>query len=152
MKKAKFWLVVIVVAGLTALSAEWVNAGKEGGEGIILEEKAEKAPAAEPGIAVEECPATFGPLVTDTAIPAAKGEFAIQPTWLVPVTYGSFDRNWKCRSAGGDFVNFTQLVKFTYGLRDNLEVFLELTTYTHNWACNVAEPGPGGETSADFGG
>jgi len=99
-----------------------------------------------------ECVATFGPLITDTAIPAAKGEFAIQPTWLVQVKYGEYDGNWVRRDAGGDYVSFTQLVKLTYGLWDNLEVFLELATYQHNWAANVSEPGPRGERHADFGG
>jgi len=130
--------------------------GEQGApEGIVFEDKAKKKEEAcppEAGIEVEECPATFGPLLTDTAIPAAKGEFAIQPTWLVPVTIASFDRHWKRRNAGGDFVSFEQFVKFTDGLWDNLEVFLELNTYTHNWASNVSEPGPRGERHASFGG
>lgn len=29
----------------------------------------------------DECPATFGPIITDTAIPIEKGKFAIQPTF-----------------------------------------------------------------------
>lgn len=106
----------------------------------------------QPQLVREECVATFGPIITDTAIPAAKGEFVIQPTWLVQVTYGKFNGNWARGDAGGDYVGFNQLVKFTYGLWDNLEVFLELETYKHNWASNVSEPGPQGERNADFGG
>jgi hypothetical protein len=163
MGKAKFWGIMLLIGGLLWPALGWgqVAPAKEGivlegkaqepEEGIVFEEeKKKKEEVCE--VEVEECPATFGPLFTDTAIPAAKGEFAIQATWLVPVTYGAYDGNWKRVDAGGDFVGFTQLVKFTYGLWDNLEVFLELSTYNHNWAVNVSEPGPRGERHSDFGG
>ena len=42
-------------------------------------------------------------------------------------------------------------MKFTYGLWNNLEVFVVIP-YIHNWASNVNEPGPNGERSANFGG
>jgi len=41
--------------------------------------------------------------------------------------------------------------KFTYGLINNLEVFV-VVPYVHNWAGSVDEPGPNGERSANFGG
>jgi len=41
--------------------------------------------------------------------------------------------------------------KFTYGLWNNLEVFV-VVPYVHNWANRVDEPGPNGERSAGFGG
>jgi hypothetical protein len=151
---------MLLICGLLWPTMGWSQVAPGAKEGIVFEGKAKKP---EEGIVfeeeeevceieVEECPATFGPIFTDTAIPAAKGEFAIQPTWLVPVTYGSYDDNWRRVGAGGDFVSFAQLVKFTYGVWDNLEVFVELVTYQHNWAANVTEPGPQGERSADFGG
>jgi hypothetical protein len=163
MSTAKSWLIILLIFELLWPAMGWGQEAQGTREGIVFEGKAKKP---KEGIVfeeeekkkeeiceveLEECPATFGPLFTDTAIPAAKGEFALQPTWLVPVTYGKYDGNW-ARVAGGDFVSFTQLVKFTYGLWDNLEVFLELATYKHNWAANVSEPGPQGERSADFGG
>ena len=99
----------------------------------------------------EECPATFGPIITDAAVPIEKGKFAIQPTWALSVVTDSFSPSWRRVSAGGDYMGFNQLVKLSYGLWDNLEVFLEMNTYEHHWARNVNEPGPRGETSADFG-
>lgn len=162
MGKAKFWGIMLMIGGLLWPALGWGQVAQGAKEGIVFEGTAQKpeegivfedeAKKAEEVCEVEECPATFGPLFTDTAIPAAKGEFAIQATWLVPVTYGAYDGKWKRVDAGGDFVGFTQLVKFTYGLWDNLEVFLELATYNHNWAANVSEPGPRGERHADFGG
>ena len=41
--------------------------------------------------------------------------------------------------------------KFTYGLWNNLEVFV-VVPFVHNWANSVNEPGPNGERSASFGG
>jgi len=41
--------------------------------------------------------------------------------------------------------------KFTYGLINNLEVYLVIP-YIHNWASNMDESGPGGERSSQFGG
>lgn len=134
--------------GLTAGEAGAASDEPSSGE-VCVESRGEGFQLPPPG---EECVATFGPILTDTAIPAAKGEFVIQPTWLVRVTYGRFDGNWGRVDAGGDFVSFNQLVKFTYGLLDNLEVFVELETYKHNWASNVSEPGFQGERNANSGG
>ncbi len=98
-----------------------------------------------------ECPTTFGPIIGDAAIPIEKGKFAIQPTWALSFITDTFSPSWRRVSAGGDYQNFNQLVKISYGLWDNLEVFLEMNTYEHHWARNVNQPGPRGETSADFG-
>lgn len=97
-----------------------------------------------------ECPATFGPLVTDTAVPIEKGKFALQPTFSLSFITASLDKNWRWRSARGDFRTFAMDWKLTYGLWDNLEVFVVLP-YVHNWACRVDEPGPHGERYADNG-
>ena len=48
------------------------KAGENGGK----EEAKEKAKE-------DECPGTFGPIITDTAIPIEKGRFAIQPTFYL---------------------------------------------------------------------
>lgn len=50
----------------------------------------------------DECPATFGPIITDTAVPIEKGKFALQPTWGLSFQTGSFTPSWRRVSAGGD--------------------------------------------------
>jgi len=151
--EAKFFLVMLL--SLLISSPWWGTAAaaaapEESASGEVCVEG--RGEGFQPKPFAAECVATFGPIITDTAIPTAKGDFVIQPTWLVPITYGRFDGNWRRGDAGGDFVGFEQLVKLTYGLWDNLEVFVELATYKHNWASNVSEPGPQGERNANFGG
>lgn len=99
----------------------------------------------------DECPSTFGPIITDTAIPIEKGKFAIQPTWGLGFVTNTFSPSWRRISAGGDFQSFGMSWKFTYGLFNNLEVYAVIP-YIHNWAGNVKEVGPNGERAADFGG
>ena len=77
-----------------------------------------------PEPAKDECPTTFGPIITDTAIPIEKGKFAIQPTFGMGFTTGNFSPSWKRMTAGGDFKSFGMDWKFTYGLLNNLEVFV----------------------------
>ena len=105
----------------------------------------------QPECAKDECPTTFGPIITDTAIPIEKGKFALQPTFGLSFTTHNFSPNWRRISAEGDFKSFGMSLKFTYGLWNNLEVFAVIP-YIHNWASNVQEPGPRGERAADFGG
>ncbi|MCK9566857.1 MAG: hypothetical protein M0Q43_12520 [Methanothrix sp.] len=99
----------------------------------------------------EECPATFGPIITDTAIPIDKGKFAIQPTFGLSFKTDSLTQSWRRVSAGGNFKTYSMDWKFTYGLWNNLEVFA-VVPYVQNWAGSVNEPGPNGERSANFGG
>ncbi len=99
----------------------------------------------------DKCPATFGPIITDTAIPIEKGKFAVQPTFGMSFVTDTFNKDWRRVSAGGNFQSFAMSWKFTYGLINNLEVYLVIP-YFHNWAESVAEAGPGGERSAQFGG
>jgi hypothetical protein len=117
-------------------------------EGQIQFEGGKECPPEE---AKEECPATFGPIITDTAIPIEKGKFAIQPTFGPSFTTNNFSPNWRRITAGGDFQSFGMSWKFTYGLWNNLEVYAVIP-YIHNWASNVSEPGPRGERFSDFGG
>jgi hypothetical protein len=105
----------------------------------------------QPEPAKDECPSTFGPIVTDTAIPIEKGKFALQPTFGLSFTTNNFSPSWRRISAEGDFKSFGMSLKFTYGLWNNLEVYAVIP-YIHNWANNVQEPGPRGERAADFGG
>lgn len=47
-------------------------------------------------------------------------------------------------------MSFGMSWKFTYGLMNNLEVYV-VVPYVYNWANNVDEPGPSGERSASTG-
>jgi hypothetical protein len=129
------------------------SAVQEGAAGAGQSEvcKTGKGQGFEPCPPGEECPSTFGPIIGDAAAVIKTGKFAIQPTWALSFVTDSFSPSWRRVSAGGNYTNFNQLLKLSYGLWDNLEVFLEMNTYEHHWARNVNEPGPRGETSADFG-
>ena len=96
-------------------------------------------------------PTTFGPIITDTAVPIDKGKFAIQPTFGMSFVTNSLTQSWRRVSAGGNFKSFGMDWKFTYGLINNLEVFV-VVPFANNWANSVKEPGPNGEHSASFGG
>ena len=119
-----------------AAAAERQQRVRKGGRGEGFETKAEEA---KEGV---ECPATFGPIIADAAVPIAKGKFAIQPTWGLFFVTDAFSPNWRRESAGGNYTSFNQLVKLSYGLWDNLEVNVQMNTYEHRWARNVNEPGP----------
>jgi hypothetical protein len=97
----------------------------------------------------EECPSTFGPIITDTAIPIEKGKFAIQPTFGLSFVTNNFSPSWRRVSAGGNFQSFNMSWKFTYGLINNLEVYTVIP-FIANWCSNVNEPGPNGERGARF--
>jgi len=99
----------------------------------------------------DECPSTFGPIITDTAIPIEKGKFAVQPTFGLSFVTNTFSPSWRRVSAGGDFQSYGMSLKLTYGLLNNLEVYTVIP-YLHNWASNVDTPGPQGERAANFGG
>jgi len=115
-----------------------------GGQGEGFEREAEAARG-------EIIPATFGPLVTDTAIPVEKGQFVIQPTFGYSFVNRIFNQNWERVSAGGKFQSFSMDLRLTYGLIDNMEVYA-IIPYAHNWARNVDVAGPHCETSGDSGG
>ncbi len=135
------------VSEIGAPEGEKTQAGKETKEKGEQEEKAEKKEEAKE----DECPATFGPIITDTAIPIEKGKFAIQPTFGLSFTTNTFSPSWRRISTGGDFQSFFMGAKLTYGLFNNLEVY-GVIPYIHNWARNVNELGPQGERAANFGG
>ena len=163
MRSATYLFIVLLALALAApecvlstngsdVSAEEKTASTEGaaagteaeGRGEGYEPESERAKRV-------EIPATFGPIVTDTAIPIEKGKFAIQSTFGHSFVTGTFTRNCQRDSAGGDFQSFFMNWKLTYGLIDNLEVYA-LIPYERNWAGNVDEPGPHGERFANSGG
>ncbi len=153
MRSMRVWLFLLSLC-LVYPATGWINpviaAEEVGGRGEGFQpegkEEGKKEEAKE-----DECPATFGPIITDTAIPIEKGKFAIQPTWGLSFVTNTFSPSWRRISAGGDFKSLGMSVKFTYGLLNNLEVYTVIP-YIHNWAGNVTEPGPNGERAANFGG
>jgi hypothetical protein len=172
MKQVRFFMVLVFLLSVVSLILGWAAmqacaaeeekpaaaaaAAQEGGDsGKEAATEAGKEEGKKEGKAEEkkedECPATFGPIITDTAIPIEKGKFAVQPTFGLSFVTDTFDKNWSRVSAGGNFQSFDMTWKFTYGLINNLEVYLVIP-YIHNWASSVDETGPGGERSAQFGG
>ena len=126
--------------------------GKDVGQ---VQQKGEAHEEHQPGSKEEaeenECPPTFGPIITDTAVPIEKGKFAVQPTFGLDFVTNSLTQSWRRVSADGNFKTFGMNWKFTYGLIKNMEVFV-VVPYVHNWANSVKELGPNGERSASFGG
>ena len=140
-----------------SVAAAWPPGGLTRQSRLTIKHRATAQPAAaageiqsggrgegfQPERAKDECPTTFGPIITDTAIPIEKGKFALQPTFGLSFTTHNFSPSWRRISAGGDFKSFGMSLKFTYGLWNNLEVYAVIP-YIHNWASNVRNPGPGG--------
>lgn len=112
--------------GNTATVQEKPTAGAKTGRGEGFEPEAEATRC-------PEIPATFGPLVTDTAIPIEKGHFAVQPTFAYSHVLDAFSPHWGRTSTGGDYQSSGMDWKFTYGLIENMEVFVVIP-YAHNWA------------------
>jgi hypothetical protein len=97
------------------------------------------------------CPATFGPIITDTAVPIEKGKFAIQPTYGLSFVTEAFNQHGRRVPHGGNFGSFTMDYKITLGLWDNLEGFVVIPFQT-TWVNNATELGPNGERHATQGG
>ncbi|MBM4284479.1 MAG: transporter [Deltaproteobacteria bacterium] len=141
---------------LGVLPPGWVGkAGAAGEDKPPAASPAQEAGAQEAGkqeaAKEDECPATFGPIITDTAVPIDKGKFAVQSTFSLSFVNHALNKNWRRVSAGGNFGSFGMDWKLTYGLWNNLEVFV-VVPFVHNWAGSVDEPGPRGERSAGFSG
>jgi hypothetical protein len=157
MRSMRVWLFLLSLC-LVYLATGWINpviAAEEvggRGEGFQPEGKEEAKEEGKKEAGKEaECPATFGPIITDTAVPLEKGKFAVQPTFGMGFVTNNLTQSWRRVSADGNFKTFGMNWKFTYGLINNMEVFV-VVPYVHNWANSVKEPGPNGERSASFGG
>ncbi len=107
------------------------------------------ASGAEGGIAAQEneLPETFGPLLTDTAVPVGKGALYLQPSWSLGSVTGGFNTHGQRVGVGGNFRSFAGDLQITYGVWDNVEVFTFIPVEV-NWANSVEVLGPGGERSA----
>jgi hypothetical protein len=153
--KTLTFLVILTLLGVGPVSIcrAAVGPGAEEGKSQAVAETKQNGQEAEKKEEAkeDECPTTFGPIITDTAIPIERGKFALQPTWGLSFVTNNFSPSWRRVSAGGDFTSFGMSLKLTYGLWNNLEVYTVIP-YIQNWASNVAEPGPNGERSANFGG
>ena len=166
MKRVRYLSIVLIVLLLCLTTAGWAakdaNAAVEKkaaaaeeiggrGEGFQPEQEEAKGETKKEEAKEDECPATFGPIITDTAVPIDKGKFAVQPTFGLSFVKDAFTQSWRRDTPGGDFKSFGMDWKFTYGLWNNLEVFV-VVPFVNNWAGNVNERGPNGERSASFGG
>jgi hypothetical protein len=161
MRDVRIWLFCLVLCGSGCLAAGWLypafaaaDQDKTGAQPAAVKEdvySGGRGGGYQPECATDECPTTFGPIITDTAIPIEKGKFALQPTFGLSFTTHNFSPSWRRISAEGDFKSFGMSLKLTYGLWDNLEVYAVIP-YIHSWASSVQEPGPRGERAADFGG
>lgn len=94
---------------------------------------------------------TFGPILTDTAVPVKKGVLYLQPFWSWSFVTGAFSSHGRRVSAGGNFYAGEFDLQIYYGLWDNFEVFTVIPVVV-NWAHSMEIPGPGGERSAGHGG
>jgi hypothetical protein len=161
MRYGRIWWCGLALFCSGCLAAGWLNPAiaaadkeKSGAQPAAVQEDGHpggRGGGFQPECPKDECPTTFGPIVTDTAIPLEPGKFVLQPTFGLGFTINNFSPNWRRISAEGDFKSFGMSLKLTYGLWNNLEVFAVIP-YIHNWASNVQEPGPRGERAADFGG
>ena len=74
--------------------------GKDVGQ---VQQKGEANEEHQPGSKEEaeenECPPTFGCIITDTAVPIEKGKFAIQPTFGLGFVTNSLTQSWRRVSA-----------------------------------------------------
>ena len=165
MSSVRVWLGLALCAGIL-LGSGWVQLAAAAPGGLVTEapEVGGRGEGFQPEAKQEakeerkteekkedKCPATFGPIITDTAIPIEKGKFALQTTFGLSFTTNNFSPSWRRTSAEGDFKSLGMAMKLTYGLWNNLEVYAVIP-YIHNWANNLQEPGPRGERAADFGG
>jgi len=137
MRKLRHVLALLLMMALAPLGSSGTAGAAGGPEGRI------EARESEP-------PDTFGPLLTDTAVPAEKGTLYLQPFWSLGSVTGVFNAHGKRVSAGGNFRSFEYDLQITYGAWENFEVFTFIPVKV-NWA-NGVELGPGGERSAWYAG
>jgi hypothetical protein len=137
MQPVRRWWLILVGVGLLLPVLSWPGRGIAG----EIQETAQEI----------KYPYTFGPIVTSTAIPLAKGKFSLQPYWYLYSANSKFSPNWRRINAGGNYASFETVLQLNYGLWDDLQVYA-LVPFIQNWANGVNNPGPNGERSADFGG
>ena len=123
MKKLRYVLTLLLLVALAPLGPGWT--ARQAGAASGTEGRVE-AKASEP-------PDTFGPILTDTAVPVDKGSLYVQPFWSLDFVTGAFNTHGKRVSVGGNFHSFACDLQITYGLWDNVEVFTIIPVVV-NWA------------------
>ncbi|MEJ2070362.1 MAG: hypothetical protein P8X58_08135 [Syntrophobacterales bacterium] len=141
MKKLRYVPALLLLMALAPLGSGWTarEAGAASCKGARIETKEREA--------LE----TFGPILTDTAVPVAKGVLYLQPFWSFSFMTSAFNTHGKRVSAGGNFYSYEFELQIYYGAWDNFEVFTIIPMVV-NWANSVEALGPGGERSASHGG
>ena len=119
MQPVRRWWLILVGVGLLLPVMSWPGRGIAG----EIQETTQEI----------KYPYTFGPIVTSTAIPLAKGKFSLQPYWYLYSTNSKFSPNWRRINAGGDYASFETVLQLNYGLWDDLEVYA-VVPFIQNWA------------------
>jgi hypothetical protein len=86
--------------------------------------------------APQERPATAGPIIVDSAVPAAPGQLILQPSWSLTFVAGNLTADGRRVGIGGNYRSLQIPVKMTYGLGRNLEIYAQIP-FIHNWASGV---------------
>ena len=108
-------------------------------------------PAAAGADTPQERPPTAGPIIADSAIPAAPGQLSLQPFWSLTFVAGRLTDGGRRVGAGGNFRSLQIPLKVTYGLMRNLEINAQMP-FTHNWADQVQRSSLPGNRAAGFSG
>jgi hypothetical protein len=138
------WLILgCFFAGLT------LPAPAQAQVGAGLMERPTPAPVAEEK--KEEAPTTCGPLVSDTCVPLGPKKITLQMLWAYSLYPGTFTKNWRGETAGGNLGTFYMPFKITYGVMKNWETYL-IIPFINNFANDVNAPGPTGNTSSSYAG
>jgi hypothetical protein len=95
----------------------------------------------------QKIPSTTGPIITDSALPQAKGTASVQIGSFLAFTGGNFSPDWQRISAAGDFLSLCFPVDFYYGIASRTEIQIS-SSYIQNWASNAGSV----SQSANFGG
>ena len=109
MKRLRYVLALLLLMALAPLGSGWTaqRAGAASVKGGRIESK-EREPLE-----------TFGPILTDTAVPVAEGTLYLQPFWSFGFVTGAFNTHGKRVSAGGNFYSFVFDLQIYYGAWDN---------------------------------
>ena len=77
-----------------------------------------------------ERPATAGPIIVDSAIPAAPGQLSLQPFWSLTFVAGNLDGRAGGGWASAAIYRSLQIpIKVTYGLMQNMEIYAQMRVH-----------------------
>lgn len=101
--------------------------------------------------AMSQGPLTTGPLITDTAVPQDPGSGTLYMPLYLRFGNKNFDARGDTQEAGQDSYSAIFPVQIFYGIAERTEAYI-IIPYRENWVTGAAEPGPGGERTANYGG